>query len=176
MKNANHILLFVLLCQVALICGCDKGASSDKDSSGKEEELILPGSVGGAAGLAEALSKLDSHATVQSTAEEPATVSTVEGSLPVAAADENGVTRSVAGSYKSTMGVMDRFSCFCFNGGYITTASGERIPVCFEGNIKPVTCKNIEVKGTYKTKEIKDEGACTAGSIKYIAAESHTCR
>jgi hypothetical protein len=93
---------------------------------------------------------------------------------------------TIEGEFSSKRGVMHRLSCFCFDGGYITTESGDEIAVCFEkGELETAAsksekfvCDHITVTGVYVEKTISPDvsSPCTAGTMRYLKVMSFTCR
>ena len=95
-------------------------------------------------------------------------------------------TVTIEGEFTSKRGVMHSLSCYCFDGGYITTASGEEIAVCFEkGEMEAAAkkseefgCDHITVTGVYVDKAIAPEagGVCSPGTMRYLKVMSFDCR
>ena len=84
---------------------------------------------------------------------------------------------SLEGTYESVMGVMDSLSCYCFNGGYLTTQDGKEIPICFENDQEEIKCDYVVMEGYYKTKKINPEptNPCPAGEMSYFNIVSYSC-
>ena len=92
---------------------------------------------------------------------------------------------TIEGTFSSTRGVMKPISCYCFDGGYITTAAGDEIAVCFEGkemedasrNSEKFTCNRIKVTGIYveKTRAPENDSPCPAGTIRYLKVSKFEC-
>lgn len=95
------------------------------------------------------------------------------------AKDENQpVMETIEGSFESLKGVMKDLSCYCFNCGYITTSSGEEIPVCFENDEIKVNCSNIIAKGFYKEESIEPDNnsPCSAGKMRIFYIDTFECK
>ena len=86
--------------------------------------------------------------------------------------------KSLQGTYKSVKGVMDPLSCYCNNGGYLTTSDNKKIPVCFEDTDTEIKYDAIEIHGNYKTVKNNPEptSACRAGSMTYFSATSYSSK
>jgi hypothetical protein len=84
---------------------------------------------------------------------------------------------TLSGTYETRRGVMDALSCFCYNGGYITTAKGERIAICIADEGINIDCKRVLVKGKYLTvtKEKEPNGVCAGGTMTYFEANTVSC-
>lgn len=105
-----------------------------------------------------------------------ATVEPVSNDTDVVATEQMEV---VTGKYQSTVGVKEKFNCYCINGGFITTAEGKRFAVCFDNEIDKVEdCENMTVKGHTVTKSIASEitSPCPAGSISLLSVKSFDCK
>lgn len=83
----------------------------------------------------------------------------------------------LTGEYLSMAGVMNPVSCYCGNGGYLTSVSGEKTPVCFADGVKP-DCKNITVTGHYTTVTVAADpnNPCPAGQLRLLEVTSFTCK
>lgn len=101
--------------------------------------------------------------------------------LPAASVSQEKETETkevtITGTFDSKQGVMNRVSCFCYKSGYITTKEGKRYAVCFKQvNEEEIICNGtISVKGHFKTIEIKSNGACSAGKMEMLFAQSYRC-
>ncbi len=84
-----------------------------------------------------------------------------------------GHERTVVGSYRSVKGVMDKLSCYCSNGGYVSGPSGEVVAVSFDDNLDIPSCDNIRVTGHMTSKQIDSNGACPAGTMSFMVVESY---
>jgi hypothetical protein len=73
---------------------------------------------------------------------------------------------------------MDPLSCYCYNGGYITTSSNEKIPICFSNDDEDVPCKNLEVSGNYKSIKIQPDSnnPCPSGEMNIFFVTKYTCK
>lgn len=109
------------------------------------------------------------------------TKSTASPTLPPA--QESTVT--YVGDYQSLRGVMQPLSCYCFDGGILTTRSGRKVNVCFEnGELEnalqtddKIQCKRIKVMGVMKEKFYESDGnsPCPSGSMTYLRVTSFRC-
>lgn len=81
-------------------------------------------------------------------------------------------------TYQSVIGVMDSLSCYCFNGGYLTSHDWKKIPLCWENNDATISCTNLSVTGQFKTKSIDPDSSnpCPAGEMKYLVVENYECK
>ena len=87
--------------------------------------------------------------------------------------------KTISGSYLSIKGVMNAFSCVCYNGGFITTTDGNRYPVCFDSLTEEgINCLEIIVRGTEKTQEVVPSkgGNCSKYSWDFIEVSSFECK
>ena len=86
-------------------------------------------------------------------------------------------TLELTGVYESKQGVMTPLSCYCGNGGYLTTSDEKRIAICFEGNNDMISCKNISVTGFYKTVKNNPEptSPCKQGEMTYFKVVKFKC-
>jgi hypothetical protein len=84
---------------------------------------------------------------------------------------------TLRGAFTSTAGVMTTLSCYCGNGGTITTTAGKEIEVCFENAHAEITCTNIRVRGYYitKTNAPSPSSPCPQGTKTYFKVLTHTC-
>lgn len=71
---------------------------------------------------------------------------------------------------------MVSLSCYCFNGGYLTTDKGEDIALCFEED-KNIPCNRLTVTGYYTTVVNKPEptSPCRAGEMRYFKVVTVKC-
>jgi hypothetical protein len=85
---------------------------------------------------------------------------------------------SLKGTYKSVIGVMDLLSCYCLNGGYLTTQDGKEIPICFENIEEEIECNYLVVEGNYITKKIDPDSTnpCPAGEMTLFYVTSYECK
>lgn len=79
--------------------------------------------------------------------------------------------RTVTGSFRSVSGVMDELSCFCSNGGYVTTEDGLSVAVCFDEPVE--SCDKIKVTGYRTSKKIESNGACSGGMMGFLKVQSY---
>lgn len=81
------------------------------------------------------------------------------------------------GEFKSTQGVKTELSCYCGNGGYLTTETGETISICFDAITLSSDCNAIEVKGTYimKSNDPEPSNPCSKGTMKIFKVQSYQC-
>lgn len=99
------------------------------------------------------------------------------------AVEENTVT--YVGTFRSFRGVMQPLSCYCFDGGELTTKGGRTINICFEDNElekkmsseENLECTRIKVMGVMKTKSYESDGnsPCPSGSMTYLKVTSFRC-
>lgn len=91
--------------------------------------------------------------------------------------DTKNETVTLTGDYKSMRGVMNPVSCYCGNGGYITTESGEKTAVCFSDKDKP-ECQKIKVTGHYITVTVDPDpnNPCPAGQMQLLQVTSFSCK
>jgi hypothetical protein len=89
---------------------------------------------------------------------------------------------SLEGTFVSTSGVMTPLSCYCGNGGKLTTAKNEEIKLCFDDMKQNkeqdlAACKTIKVKGYYIEKANNPEptNPCPKGVMRYFKVISVTC-
>jgi hypothetical protein len=80
------------------------------------------------------------------------------------------------GSFVSMKGVMDELSCYCFNGGYLTTENNEKIPLCFQEEDE-IDCKNLSVEGYFEEKNIDTEetNPCPVGKKSVFKVVAFEC-
>lgn len=96
----------------------------------------------------------------------------VEFKLPESRVKEAVVEqKTITGSFQSVEGVMDRLSCFCSFGGYITTETGKKMAVCFDESVE--SCPKITVTGYQTSKQINGSEACSAGIMGYLKVQSY---
>jgi hypothetical protein len=96
---------------------------------------------------------------------------------------KSGVT--IEGDFRSVSGVMNSLSCYCSDGGYVTTAAGDRIAVCFEKDefqtakhaSDKFSCERIRVTGVYKNanRESGENDPCPGGTMRYLAVTKFKC-
>lgn len=79
--------------------------------------------------------------------------------------------RTVTGSFRSVSGVMDELSCYCSNGGYVTTEDDEMVAVCFDEEVE--SCPKITVTGYRTSKKIESNGACPAGMMGFLKVQEY---
>ncbi len=86
-------------------------------------------------------------------------------------------TITLSGTFESKQGVMTPLSCYCFNGGFLTTSDAKSIPVCFDNEANNMDCKKIRVTGYYKTMTNNPEptSPCPKGEMTYFGVVSYTC-
>ena len=82
--------------------------------------------------------------------------------------------RKVVGAFRSVKGVMDPLSCYCSNGGYVESPTGETVAVCFDNNQNVPSSDYIYMEGTMTSRSIESNGACPAGSMSYLVVESYS--
>lgn len=92
---------------------------------------------------------------------------------------------TIEGEFRSVSGVMNKLSCYCSDGGYITTANGDEIAVCFEKNeytkarraSDNFSCERIRVTGIYKTmsRESGENDPCPGGTMRVLSVYRFKC-
>lgn len=97
--------------------------------------------------------------------------------------EEKSVT--LVGTFRSFRGVMQPLSCYCFDGGELTTKGGRTVNICFENNElqkkmnsdENLECKRIKVVGVMKVKSYDSDGnsPCHSGSMSYLKVTSFRC-
>ena len=86
-------------------------------------------------------------------------------------------TITLSGTFESKQGVMTTLSCFCLNGGYLTTSAERQVPICIENQSANIDCKTISVTGFYKTVKNNPEqtSPCKKGEMTYFKVVSFQC-
>lgn len=86
-------------------------------------------------------------------------------------------TITINGTFESKQGVMTPLSCYCFNGGFLTTSDDKHIPVCFENNNNIINCQALSVTGFYKTVKNNPEptSPCPKGEMTYFRVIRFKC-
>ena len=84
------------------------------------------------------------------------------------------VPRKAVGAYRSVQGVMDPLSCYCSNGGYVDSPTGETVAVCFDNNQNVGNTDYFFIEGVMTTRTIDSNGPCPAGTMSYLVAESYS--
>lgn len=82
--------------------------------------------------------------------------------------------RKAVGAYRSVQGVMDPLSCYCNNGGYVDSPTGETVAVCFDNNQNVGSTDYIFIEGVMTTRTIDSNGPCPAGTMSYLIVESYS--
>ena len=82
--------------------------------------------------------------------------------------------KTITGSFRSMSGVMNELSCYCSNGGYVETADGIEIAVCFKSEEVVPSCDKITVTGYMTSKSIQSNGACPAGIMGFLKVQEYT--
>ena len=75
--------------------------------------------------------------------------------------------QTFSGNYSSVMGRMDPLSCYCYNGGYLTSENEEVVKICFDNmDISKVKNGKITVSGHFEkiTHESTPMDPCPAGT------------
>lgn len=95
-------------------------------------------------------------------------------------------TVTIEGSFSSKRGVMHHLSCYCYDGGYVTTANGDEIAICFEKNemetaaqaSEKFSCEHIKVTGVYveKTRVPGEGDVCQGGTMRYLKVSKFECK
>lgn len=79
--------------------------------------------------------------------------------------------RTVTGKFKSVAGVMDELSCFCENGGYVTSEDGTVTTVCFDEAVE--SCDKITLTGYMTTRKIEANDSCPAGMMGFLKVQEY---
>lgn len=92
--------------------------------------------------------------------------------------DTTTKTVTLEGNFNSLKGVMNTFSCYCYNGGKLTLADGEIVYICFADDTIKIDCEHIKVKGKYVTRTISlnANNPCPEGERKYFEVHSYICK
>lgn len=82
--------------------------------------------------------------------------------------------QEIRGEFHSLKGVKNPVSCFCYNGGYLLTAKGERIEVCLPEDLSIKNAKQITVQGHFKTftNDAGTESPCSDSERRIFSVES----
>ena len=100
----------------------------------------------------------------------------------VSETDSNTETQkkeTFTGDYQSSKGVMTPLSCYCSDGGTLTTSEDEKLKVCFDGlKEKPGDCTKISVTGYYETlaNDPEETNPCPKGTMKVFVVERFECK
>jgi hypothetical protein len=78
---------------------------------------------------------------------------------------------TVSGKFRSVSGVMDKLSCYCSHGGYVTSEGGTVTDVCFDEEVE--SCDKITVTGYMTSRSIEANGACSGGIMGFLKAQSY---
>jgi hypothetical protein len=72
---------------------------------------------------------------------------------------------------------MDPLSCYCANGGYLSTADGKEIPLCLKNEMEP-DCVEMMVEGKMTRKQIEPEATspCPGGEMEYLMVRKFECK
>lgn len=81
--------------------------------------------------------------------------------------------KTITGSFRSVSGVMNELSCYCSNGGYVKTADGTELAVCFKPEEVVPSCDKITVTGYMTSKSIQSNGACPAGIMGFLKVQEY---
>ncbi len=81
--------------------------------------------------------------------------------------------KTITGSFRSVQGVMNELSCYCSNGGYVKTADGTEVAVCFKSEVVVPSCDKITVTGYMTSKSIQSNGACPAGIMGFLKVQEY---
>ena len=87
---------------------------------------------------------------------------------------------TLTGQFESKQGVMTTLSCYCYEGGEVTTSKNEIINICLKGveNADDAqNCTKISVKGYYVnvTNDAKSNSSCPKGTMRYFKVISYEC-
>jgi len=89
-------------------------------------------------------------------ADSTATDSTAQSVVKVS--DEKAESETITVPFQSNKGVMNELSCYCYNGGFLTTESGERIAIFITNEDSEITCEKISFTEHYETIERAEDG------------------
>ena len=81
--------------------------------------------------------------------------------------------KTITGSFRSVSGVMNKLSCYCSNGGYVTTEDGAEFAVCFKSEDNVPSCDKITVTGYVTSKSIESNGACPGGMMEFLKVQEY---
>jgi hypothetical protein len=86
-------------------------------------------------------------------------------------------TITLEGTFESKQGVMTPLSCYCYNSGYLTTATKKQIALCFDNDSDNTDCKTIRVTGFYTTVKNNPEptSPCKQGEMSYFKVVRFKC-
>jgi hypothetical protein len=82
--------------------------------------------------------------------------------------------KTITGSFRSVSGVMNELSCYCSNGGYVTTEDGSEVAVCFNADEEVPSCDKITVTGYMTSKKIESNGVCPGGMMGFLKVQTYT--
>jgi hypothetical protein len=109
-------------------------------------------------------------------------VKSADSPLPPPA--EENKTYTYKGDYRSLRGVMNPFSCHCFDGGILTTSTGKEIKVCFEGREldkymdgNEKACTKLQVTGKM-VNHVSNPGkgdVCSGDVVRYLKVKTFKC-
>lgn len=88
------------------------------------------------------------------------------------------ITESLKGDFQDMAGVMNLVSCYCSQGGYLTTNEGKKVPVCYKEIQGGIACKkDVHLNGYFQTETITPSpmSACPPGSLNIFQATSYYC-
>lgn len=90
---------------------------------------------------------------------------------------QNGELTTLKGVFRSSRAVKDPLSCFCFDGGYLTTSTGESFAICFDNLRSSPDCESIELSGNFSiiTNEPEPGSACAKGEMKIFRVTTFRC-
>ena len=98
--------------------------------------------------------------------------------VPETTETENVKKETITGTFRSIKGVMNNLSCYCYNGGFVTTAEGTEISICLPNENAEIDCKTVELTGHYETITIEPDGnsPCPAGELEVFMVSSFECK
>ncbi|MES2554773.1 MAG: hypothetical protein V4604_01405 [Bacteroidota bacterium] len=86
---------------------------------------------------------------------------------------------TLTGTYQSKRGVMTPLSCYCSDGGMLSTGGETEIKVCFDKlDKKPKDCQKISVTGHYETlaNDPEETSPCPKGIMTVFVVEKFKCK
>lgn len=100
------------------------------------------------------------------------------GSPPSPIGTEKDKATTLKGVFRSSKGVKDPLSCYCFDGGYLTTTTGESFAVCFDNLRTSPDCESVELSGSFliKSNDPEPGSVCAKGEMKIFKVTTFQCR
>jgi hypothetical protein len=87
--------------------------------------------------------------------------------------NDKAKSQTLSGDFRSTQGVMQPVSCYCFESGYLQTNT-ERVPLCFPSGTTLPSSGKITVMGNFAEREHKgsDIDPCPSGKMTVFEVKS----